>query len=293
MVSKMEGRALVEIKAYALAVDKKSYPTHKWDFGFIKEAFDIEKVEVIECETLPEVERAFVIIAGFENRMIANEVSKELNKVDRVVLFVTGDEGGTFDYNGISHSNIEIWVQSPYPQHDKYNKMPIGSTSDLRKYVPKYSDKKYDVFYSGQVNHQRREQLVLAMNSVPNILCNATPGFTQGYPLPEYYQKMHESKISPSPAGAITIDSFRFYEAIEMLSLPIADSINSAGVNIGFWELVFGDNFPVKQVSNWNDLQSLVPDLLSNYPANLHRVVSWWIKYKRDFRNKIMEQVNA
>lgn len=284
---------MVEIKAYALAVDKKSYPTHKWDFGFVKEAFDIEKVEVVECETLPEVERAFVIIAGFENRMIANDVSKELNKVNRVVLFVTGDETGSFDYDGISHPNIEIWVQSPYPQHSKYNKMPIGVTSDLKKYVPAYSEKKYDALYSGQVNHPRREELVSAMSQVPNSVCNATPGFTQGYSIGEYYQKMHESKICPSPAGAITIDSFRFYEAIEMLSIPIADSKSSTNYLIGFWELVFGNELPFKQTSNWNDLSTMVPEILNDYPENLHRVVSWWIKYKRDFRNKIMEQVNA
>ena len=284
---------MVEIKAYALAVDKKSYPTHKWDFGFVKEAFDIEKIEVVECETLPEIERAFVIIAGFENRMIANDVSRELNKINRVVLFVTGDETGAFDYAGINHPNIEIWVQSPFPQHAQYNKMPIGVTSDLKKYVPPYSAKKYDAFYSGQVNHQRREELVMAMNNVPNVLCNATPGFTQGYPIGEYYHKMHESKIAPSPAGAITIDSFRFYEAIEMLSLPIADSKNSVGYIPGFWELLFGENVPFNKVTDWNDLSKLVPDLLNNYPENLHRVVSWWIKYKRDFRNKIMEQVNA
>ena len=39
-------------------------------------------------------------------------------------------------------------------------------------------------------------------------------------------------------------------------------------------------------------LSSIVPDLLAEYPANMHRVVAWWIKYKRDFGLKIMEAVH-
>lgn len=280
------------LRAYALAVDGKSFPTHKWDFGFVKEAFEKTKVSIEEIDSLPESDRAFVVIAGWENKDLTAEVSKELQKIKRVVLFVTGDESGSFNYDGIDHPNIEIWVQSPYPKHAKYNKMPIGVTSDLVKYVPKYQNKIYDAFYSGQVNHPRREELVKALPKIHNSLCNATPGFTQGYSLSEYYEKMHQSKICPCPAGAMTIDSFRFYEAIEMLSLPIADSKSSVNQLMEFWELLFGNDLPFKQTQDWNELENIVPELLNDYPKNLHRVVAWWIKYKRDFRNKIMEQVN-
>ena len=44
---------------------------------------------------------------------------------------------------------------------------------------------------------------------------------------------------------------------------------------------------------NWNNIQELLPDLLENYPSNMHKVVSWWIKYKRDLGSRIMEQLNA
>jgi hypothetical protein len=282
-----------DLKVYCLAVDGKSFPNHKWDFGFIKEAFENKNLLIEETKTLPELDRAFVVIAGYENANITNEVSQELKKVKRVVLFVTGDEGGIFNYDGIDHPNIEIWVQSPYPQHAKYNRMPIGSTSDLMKYVPTYQKKIYDAFYSGQVNHGRREELVSALSKIENSLCNSTPGFTQGYSIGEYYEKMHQAKVCPCPAGALTIDSFRFYETIEMLSIPIADSRSSVNQIMGFWELVFGDNLPFKQTQNWHELDSMMKDLLNDYPRNLHKIVSWWIKYKRDFRDKIMEQVNA
>ena len=46
-------------------------------------------------------------------------------------------------------------------------------------------------------------------------------------------------------------------------------------------------------VSNWSELSSLVPKLLKEYPNNMHQLVAWWIKYKRDLGIKIMGQVNA
>jgi hypothetical protein len=36
-----------------------------------------------------------------------------------------------------------------------------------------------------------------------------------------------------------------------------------------------------------------VEKVLKNYPENMHRVVSWWIKQKRDIGVEIMRQINA
>jgi hypothetical protein len=60
-----------------------------------------------------------------------------------------------------------------------------------------------------------------------------------------------------------------------------------------FYKKMFGLEFPVESVDNWNNIEKLLPELLENYPNNMHRVVGWWIKYKRDLGIKIMEQLNA
>jgi hypothetical protein len=36
-----------------------------------------------------------------------------------------------------------------------------------------------------------------------------------------------------------------------------------------------------------------LPDLLKNYQSEMHQIVCWWIKYKRDLSIEIMRQVNA
>jgi hypothetical protein len=37
----------------------------------------------------------------------------------------------------------------------------------------------------------------------------------------------------------------------------------------------------------------MLSSILEDYPRNMHNVVAWWIKYKRDLSIKIMRQINA
>ena len=283
-----------DVTAYLLAVDGKSFPDHKWDFGFVREAFDRNKIKYVEATTLPECDRAFVVIAGFENRAMYHEINIELAKIKRVVLFVTADERGAFSPRQLSHPNISVWVQSPYPdRHKKFNKMPIGCPSHMKDNLPEYTTKKNDAFFSGQVTHSRRKELADVMPSIPNALFNPTPGFTQGYQPTEYYQHLLESKVVPAPAGTATVDSFRFYEALEMLALPVGDLKNSLNTQHNFWDFVFQQPTPfIPKTADWHELPGIVEKGVSDYPANMHRAVSWWIRYKRDFAYKIMEEVN-
>jgi hypothetical protein len=284
-----------DIKAYLLAMDGKSFPDHKWDFGFVKEAFDKNNIEYLEVTSLPKCDKAFVVICGFENRSMLNELNVELKKVNKIVLFVTGDERGIFRVDKLKHRDMDIWVQSPYVGfHNRFNKMPIGCPSHMKDNIPEYPSKKNDAFFSGQITHARRKELAEIMPNIPNVLFNPTPGFTQGYEPKEYYKHISESKIIPCPAGTATIDSFRFYEALELLSLPVGDLKDSSNEEINFWDFVFQQKTPfIPKTNNWNELPGIIEKESNDYPANMHRAVSWWIRYKRDFAYKIMEQING
>ena len=101
------------------------------------------------------------------------------------------------------------------------------------------------------------------------------------------------AKVAPAPSGAQVIDSFRFFEAIEMLTLPIGDRKDSQGRETNYYDYVYGKSIPVQLTHDWNDLHKIYLELMNDYPANLHKVVCWWIKYKRDFAFKVMEDLNA
>ena len=287
----MGGKIL--IKTYLYSFKAEDCSADKWDYGLLKEVFDKYQIEQVRVKSIPKTERAFVVVPGPQNLGYEDNVNKEIQNVSRLVLFITGDEEGKFDIEKISHPNAEIWVQYPYEKHEHLNKLPIGVPQHLKKLVPEYPSKDYDICFSGQITHPRRKQIAKVMPFMPNALFTPTAGFAQGGEPKDYYKALASAKIAPAPAGAATIDTFRFFEAIEMLCLPIFDRIDSKGNSKDFYKDVFGYAIPVNGVVNWSELHKLVPELLNQYPGNMHTVVAWWIKYKRDLGIKMMRQVNA
>jgi hypothetical protein len=282
-----------QINAYLYSHDGKDYANDKWDYGLIKEIFDKYEINQIKVTKIPESDRAFVVIPGPQTAGNENRLSRELSKISRVVLFINGDESARFDVDKINHPNIEIWIQYPHKKHAAYNKMPIGVPQHLKDNYPEYKEKKYDVYFGGQITHQRRVELSHVMPTLNNSLYGPTEGFSQGDKPKDYYAKLASAKIAPCPSGAAVIDTFRFFESIELLTLPVADTINPKGIQTDFYKEMFGINVPFNYISNWNELNKLVPKLLDQYPNNMHQVVCWWIKQKRDLGIKIMRQINA
>jgi hypothetical protein len=281
------------IKTYLYSFSKNDCAADKWDYGLLKEVFDKYEIEQIKVTSIPQTERSFVVVPGAQNLGYEDSVNKEIQNISKLVLFITGDEEGRFDIDKISHPNAEIWIQYPYEKHNSLNKLPIGVPQHLKKLVPEYPSKDYDLYFSGQITHPRRQQIAKVLPKVPNALFTLTAGFAQGGEPIEYYKALASAKIAPAPSGAATMDTFRFFEAIEMLCLPIFDKIDSKGVSRDFYKDVFGYDIPTTGVVNWDELHQLIPELLSQYPGNMHKIVSWWIKYKRDLGIKIMRQINA
>ena len=281
------------INAYLYSFDEKDCASDKWDYGLLKEIFDKYNIEQIKVNSLPDADRAFVVVPGPQNLGHEENVNKELQKIKRLVLFITGDEEGRFDISKISHPNADIWIQYPHKKHKKYYKLPLGTPQHLKNSVPQYTDKKYDVYFGGQITHSRRRQLSDAIQILSNALFKPTEGFAQGDHPKDYYANLTSARIAPSPSGAVIIESFRFYEALEMLSLPIVDVVDPQGNVINYYDFIFEGKIPIKSIKNWHSLTNVVPELLNNYPQNMHDAVCWWIKYKRDIGIRIMRQINA
>jgi len=281
------------INAYLYSIKEEDCASDKWDYGLLKQFFNKNNIKPDRVTTLPSVDRAFVVIPGPQNVDFEDQISEELNKINRVVLFITGDESATFKVDKIKHSNIEIWIQYPHRKHSQYNKLALGVPQHLSNNLPQYQDKSYDVSFSGQITHQRRQELAAVMPDIPNSFYNPTNGFAEGLKPKQYYDKMFLSKIVPCPSGAMVVDSFRFYEAIEMLCLPVGDRLDSKMQRTDFFNFLFQGEHSINTIENWQNLPYLLPELLNNYTSEMHQVVCWWIKYKRDLFNELMRQVNA
>ena len=279
------------IKAYLYSINPLDSADGKWDYELLRSTFERNGIEQLTVDSIPEEERCFVVIPGQGNAGKEKLISKNLQNSKRVVLFITGDESARFNVDEIVHPNISIWIQYPHKKHDKYNKFFVGVPQHLKENLPNYPIKEYDVYFGGQVTHQRRKQLGEVMQTLPNALYKPTKGFAQGDTPKEYYKTLSKAKIAPAPAGAVVVDSFRFFEAIEMLCMPVGDGRNSQAEVDSYFNYIYLKDLPFPIVDNWNELNKLLPDLIYNYPNNMHQVVCWWLKYKRDFGFKVMRQL--
>jgi hypothetical protein len=280
-------------KAYLYSVDPEHCSADKWDYGLLSEMFERNQVEQVRVEKLPKSAKAFVVIPGPQNKDFVKEISHQLKNIKRVVLFVTGDECRVFPVKEIDHPNIEIWVHYlSSNERGVYNSLPIGTPTRIKDFIPAYPEKTYDAFFGGQITHTRRRDVATVMPYVENSLFLPTEGFAQGLGPAEYYQHLSRARFAPCPAGVVVIDTFRFFEAIEMLSLPIGDLKNSKGEYDNFLEYAL-DSPPCPIVYEWEELRGVMKMCKTDYHKRLHAIVCWWIKYKRDLSFKIMEQVNA
>ena len=280
-------------KAYIFSINSLDAADGKWDYELLRSSFDRNHVEQVVVTSIPKDDRAFVVIPGQGNAGNEEQINKELANLNRAVLFITGDECALFNTDAINHPNISIWLQYPHQKHEKYNRFFIGVPQHFKNTLPDYPIKEYDIYFGGQITHQRRQELAKVMPAMKNALYCPTEGFAQGDPPKEYYRKLSSAKIAPAPSGAQVIDSFRFFEAIEMLTLPIGDLKDPQGREINFYDYVNVKSVPVELTRDWRELSKIVQELMTDYPHNLHKIICWWLKYKRDFAFKIMEDLNA
>lgn len=281
-----------DIKAYLYAPNPVDVPNQRIDYGIIKKIFDKYNIEQKKVFKLTEEEKAIVVISGQGNSNREEEINKELQKIKKVILFIIADANSEFDLDKISHSNIEIWKQYPRKKHNKYHTYSAGVPSHFINNEPEYSKKENTLYFSGQITHKRRLDLKNILPYTQDAKYNFSLIYTKGHSQKYFYDNLSKSKISPCPSGQFILDTFRVYESIEMLSLPIIDTINAYGDIDNYFEMVYG-SIPAPRISDWSKLPEKINEILKDYPDNLHTLGCWWAKYKRDFEIKILKQIDS
>lgn len=287
------------MSAYYLSLKEDIPANDYWSYGLLNELLSGrlwgEGFDPVEAGYLPVTDRAIVVVPGEYHADVVGALNDELSKVGRVVLFIMADEEAKFPIEQVKHDNIEIWVQYPRPtRHEKYHKLgatyPPQSQDILRLYKP---SKDLTVYFSGQVTHDRRRLAYDCILQATDSIIQATEGFTQGVGPAEYYENLVRAKIAPAPAGAVTPDSFRVFEALEAMAIPFADELDDQGEFDSYWDWLFGEIAPFVKVKDWPSFIGYTEDALNDYPNNLHRITAWWIAWKRNFYFKVRNQYEA
>lgn len=291
-------------KAYLLSLNTEANIAEQWDYGFLKSFIEgkmwkptnWKPFTVQFCDKLPCTDRAIVVIPARHHKGLETLVDAQLKHIDRVVLFLMGDEEADFDIAKLSHENMSIWVQNPHVgKHDQYNKLGTGYPQHMTMYMPKEIHKQTDIFFAGQITHQRREELAdILLNyelGDTTVKLVRTKGFTQGVPKEQYYEHMCDARIAPCPSGAVIPDSFRLFEALECMAIPVADEKLPSGEVQHYWDWLFGRTTPFPKATTWLALYDIVPNTLANYSELVQAQTAWYIKYKRDFAYKVLQEL--
>lgn len=222
-------------------------------------------------------DRQVFVVPG--NNIDVDEVNMEMEHYPEVIVIITSDEENHFPVEDLYHEDMRVLVN--YPNREKHwevdGYLPIGYAPRTKEEVAKngMSAKSLDWFFAGQDTHQSRHDVIKELSKLENGKLVATEGFSQGLEYEEYMQFMCRAKVVPCPAGYVSPDSFRLYEALEAGCIPIVE-------NKAFWTMLFGEvPFPI--VNDWSEL----PELIKHYkdrPDVANKCQAWWLKKKRDLR---------
>lgn len=266
-----------------LSLKEGTPATGYWDHALIK---DILKDPLF---TPIMGEGSIIILPGPYQADKIKEINKYLSSFKWVVLIITSDEENKFPVEKIKHDNIKIYLQYPKKgRHDEYGKFPLGYTLETKKNL-QLAKKDVSWFFSGQITHERREACVLELEKKGEGTILKTKGFSQGFIPVDYMYYMNRAKVAPAPAGPISADSFRTYEALESGAIPIADNI-SIGGDKDYWNYLFG-SVPFPTINDYSDLSGYIDDQLEDFQAKANRIQAWWIKYKRDLKYQLVSDV--
>ena len=280
---------------YDLPAEGKGINRGYWDQGTLERYFagdlHVPGYTFEHHESRPDASGAVVVVPA-RYHLDPAQLNADLADFDWCVVLLTSDEE-TLHPGGIEHPNHRLWRMTPKPgmEGDRWlgEYVPPHLYDNLPGCEPSW---RHDWFYAGQVNHQRRKDLLNQLKRMGGGEWHRSRGFTQGYDPAEYAQRLTDAKVIPAPSGPATPDSFRIYEALEAGCVPIADAYAPGMVDPGYWDMVCpGHPFPV--IESWSLLPEVMAETLADWPALQLECWSWWQRYTRNLAYRLDDDIRS
>lgn len=236
-----------------------------------------------------------------------NWLNRQTEEYEWVLYIGTGNEDGEFPLEQLTHPNMITYYTTPHLQNTRLDLVDrwfgdgyAPQSTVLKDFTDQVLAKPLDVYFGGQVTHVRRRQCVEAIrllqvqSSDLKIEYLETAGFTQGYDNPnEYYQRLVSTKVAPCPSGPATQDTFRTYEALQAMAMPIVDSRTPDDTEgTDYWTKLFGVEPPFPVIRDeWESLPSYCKGILADWPTNINRTTAWWLQQKRQYALNLVEDI--
>lgn len=225
-----------------------------------------------------------------------DSVNEALTAYRWVLGIRCSDECDLFDVSRIEHANIKWIVQTPRKDYPDARVFGVGYPPHFNDLPSEPPSKDVDVFLSAQNTHVRRAKCFEALRQVSTVnqvvAVHETSGFTQGMDHDVYAATMVGTRVAPAPSGAVSCDSFRFWEALEAHCVPVADTVSPVDGLTDYWTRLFPEApFPI--LTTYSNLPGYVQDALKSWPANANRIVAWFMRYKRQLAHWLVDDLNG
>lgn len=278
-------------------------PVDQWDQNLLDRLFANTLyptgVKFRRFEGYPNTDGCVLLIPSRYWHQHTDQISQAIERFSWVLGMRCGDEEDTLNISKVSHPNIKWWVQTPRVGRDYGDARLFGvgfppHFNDLSQDVP---EKDIDVFLAAQNTHaRRRECFEVLEKTAGSQFVHATTGFTQswrdGAGPGDYALQMMKAKVAPAPSGAVSPDSFRFFEALEAHCVPVADDVSPVDGHTDYWRRLFPDApFPI--LTDYESLPGYIEDQLDGWPANANRIAGWWMRQRRRYAHWLVQDLEA
>lgn len=272
-----------------------------------KGAFTFKHHRLNEDEDLPEADGIILVVPHKYYIDKVRWLNEQISKYKWVLYVGTGNEEGEFPIEKITHRNKIVYYTTPHLKRTKFEAVDrlfgdgyAGQSECVADYAEQVKNKPLDLYFGGQVTHERRELMMKALKHIDKEETYAkveyleSAGFTQGYSdYHTYYEKMASAKIVPCPSGPNTPDTFRSYEALEAMALPVLDTKTIYDDVSDYWGILFGQEPPMPIIrDNWDSLNGYAQEILKDWHTHINRAVSWWIAKKRQYAYDLVADLN-
>lgn len=278
-------------------------PDDKWDAGMLHLLFGGEMWDPVGardwwyCKTLDEAKKlaggAVVVFPGGIHRDRYDELNAALAPLEWVLLIVTADEGSLFEHKHIHHPNLILWVMTPrpgytYPPGTRFLGEGFHHETPAVLASSNPADRYRDVWFAGQVTHGHRQRMADELGDA----VTATAGFAQGERHSVYLDHLAHTRVAPCPAGPVTPDSFRLFEALEAGCVPIADDTSPDYDEPGYWDMVLpGRSWPlITEEGQWADT---VEAAVKDWPSNANHASAHWQAHKRQMAYWLVDDLDT
>ena len=143
--------------------------------------------------------------------------------------------------------------------------LPLGTFLDIdineQEIIP-IPEREYDFCFMGQIPHTgKRDSFHRNLNKILDkykdkykIFTKFTDGFAEGLTEQEYLSVLGNSKLSLCPQGAISDETFRFFESILMGTVPVVEHLP---------KLWYYECAPHMKTRSWNELEQSIAQSLN------------------------------